>query len=58
MSCPNCNLKMIIVFFKYENEKVTPDGKRRLLCENCGYQEFIEQIKNGVLSKNGNNTIS
>lgn len=42
MSCPNCNLKMLTVFFKYENEKIIPDGIKRLLCEQCGYQEVLK----------------
>lgn len=39
MNCPECNTKMGIVFFKYENEKIIQDGIKRLMCLDCGYQK-------------------
>ena len=41
MNCPKCESKhrMVIVFFKYENEVIKQDGIRRLLCQDCGYQK-------------------
>jgi len=40
MNCPDCEIEMVTVFFRYENGEYFVDGKPRFLCEHCSYQKL------------------
>lgn len=51
MNCPDCKTEMKIVFFRYENGVCFADGIRRFLCDTCGYQKLVEEIKEVIEEK-------
>ena len=37
--CPKCDKKMEVVKFQYKDEVCIPDGIKRYMCLDCGYQK-------------------